>query len=110
MSFIRVIVLAIVLAVATYFVGWMSVPAIAAAYAVAIRKSSAPGEAALAVLLGWGALLARIAMAPAFTTLLARLGGIFPLPGAGVLVLTLVFGMALAWSAARLVSAAVVRA
>lgn len=110
MSFIRVIVLAIVFAVATYFLGWMCVPAIGAVYAVAIRKASASGEAGLAVLLGWGALLARVAMVPAFTTLLARLGGIFPVPGAGVVVVTLLFAMALAWSSARLVSAVVVRA
>jgi len=109
MSFIRVIVLTIVFAVATYFVGWLCVPAIGAVYAVAVRKPSASGEAALAVLLGWGALLARVAMVPAFTTLLARLGGIFPVPGAGVVVLSLVFAMALAWSSARLVSAVVVR-
>lgn len=109
MTFIRVIVLAIVFAVATYFVGWMCVPAIGGVYAIAVRKQSAPGEAALAALLGWGALLARVAMVPAFTTLLARLGGIFPIPGAGVLVLTLVFAMALAWSSARLVTAVVAR-
>ena len=109
MSFVRVIGLAMVFAVATYFLGWMCVPAIAAVYAVAIRQPSASGEAALAVLLGWGALLARVAMVPAFTTLLARLGGIFPIHGAGVVVLTLLFAMALAWSSARLVTAAVVR-
>ena len=110
MSFIRVIVLAVVFAIGTYFLGWMCVPVIGAGYAVAIRKSSASGEAALAVLLGWGALLARVAMVPAFTTLLARMGGIFPMPGAGVLVLTLAFALALAWSSARLVSTAMVRA
>ena len=109
MTFIRVIILAIVFAVATYLVGWICVPVVGAVYAIAIRKSSAPGEAALAALLAWGALLARVAVVPAFTTLLARLGGIFPLPGVGVAVLTLVFAMALAWSSARLVSAAVVR-
>lgn len=109
MSFVRVIGLAIVFAVATYFLGWWCVPALGAAYGVAMRRPSASGEAALAVLLGWGALLARVAMVPAFTTLVARLGGIFPLPGAGVVVLTLLFAMALAWSSARLVTAAVVR-
>ncbi len=109
MSFVRVILLAIVFAVATYFLGWVSVPAIAAVYAVAVRKSSAGGEAALAALLGWAALMAREAIVPAFTTLLARLGGIFPIPGAGVVILTLLFAMALAWSSARLVSAVVVR-
>ena len=109
MSFFRVIGLAIVFAVATYFLGWLCVPAIGAVYAVAIRKPSAAGEAALAVLLGWGALMARVAIVPAFTTLLARLGGIFPIPGAGVVALTLVFAVALAWSSARLVTAAVVR-
>ena len=109
MIFIRVIILAIVLAVATYLVGWICVPIVGAVYAIAIHKSSAPGEAALAALLAWGALLVRVAVVPAFTTLLERLGGIFPLPGVGVAVLALVFAMALAWSSARLVSAVVVR-
>ncbi|MEO7361287.1 MAG: hypothetical protein ABI120_13225, partial [Gemmatimonadaceae bacterium] len=61
MSFMRVIGLAIVFAVATYLVGWVCVPAIGAVYAVVIRKPNASGEAALAVLLGWGALMARVA-------------------------------------------------
>ena len=109
MPFLRVIVLAIVFAVATYVAGWLSIPVIGAVFAIVVRKPSAPGEAALAALLGWGALLARAALVPAFTTLLARLGGIFPIPGAGVLVLALVFAMALAWSSARLVTAVAAR-
>ncbi|MEP6832874.1 MAG: hypothetical protein ABJB74_05740 [Gemmatimonas sp.] len=109
MLVIRVVALAIVVAVATYFVGWICVPIIGAVYAIAIRRSSAPVESALAALLGWGALLAWVSFLPAFTALLAKLGGIFPLPGVGVAVLTLVFAVALAWSSARIVSAVVVR-
>ena len=109
MPFIRVIVLAIVFAVATFVAGWLSIPVIGAVFAIVVRKPSAPGEAALAALLGWGALLARSALVPAFTTLLARLGGIFPIPGVGVVVLALVFAMALAWSSARLVTAVAAR-
>ena len=110
MTFLRVIILAIVFAVATFVAGWLSVPVLGALFALLVRKPSAPGEAALAALLGWGALLARAALVPAFTTLLARLGGIFPMPGAGVLILALVFAMALAWSSARLVTAVIIRA
>lgn len=109
MTFIRVIVLAVLMAVCTWFVGWYAVPALASVYALVLRKRHASGEAALAALLAWGALLARAATAPAFTTLLDRLGGIFPLPGAGVAALTLVIAVLLAWSAARVVSAVVVR-
>ncbi|MEO7998413.1 MAG: hypothetical protein ABI852_13265 [Gemmatimonadaceae bacterium] len=109
MTFIRVIVLAAAFAAATYFVGWWSVPVIAATYALVLRKQYASGDAALAALLGWGALLARVAVAPAFTTLLARMGGIFPIPGTAVVALTLLFAVLLAWSAARVVSALVAR-
>lgn len=109
MTFLRVIVLAALFAIGTFLGGWLCVPILGALFAIVVRKSSAPGEATLAALLGWGVLLARAAMVPAFTTLLARLGGIFPIPGAGVVVLALVFAMALAWSSARIVSAAAVR-
>lgn len=103
MTFIRVLILAALLAVATSLFGWVTVPALAAVYSVLFRTRSAPGEAALAALIGWGALLARVSLVPAFTTLLARLGGIFPVPGVAVLGLSLLFVVVLAWSAARVV-------
>lgn len=109
MTFVRVMVLAILMAAATYSVGWYSVPVLGALYALLLRKEHAAGDAALAALLGWGALLARVSAAPSFTTLLDRLGGIFPIPGTAVVALTLVLAVLLAWSSARIVSALVVR-
>lgn len=104
MTFVRVVLLAALMAVATCFAGWITLPALAAVYAVLVRARSAPGEAALAALIGWGVLLARVSMVPAFTTLLSRLGGIFPIPGVAVaLGVTLLFAVVLAWSAARVV-------
>lgn len=109
MTFIRVVALSILFAAGTWFFGWYAVPIAAAIYALVLRKSYAPGEAALAALLAWGALLARAAVAPSFSTLLARMGGIFPIPGTAVLALTLVIAVLLAWSGARIVSGIVVR-
>lgn len=109
MTFIRVVALSIAMAACTWFVGWYAVPVLAAIYALLLRKPYASGDASLAALLAWGALLARVAAAPPFPTLLDRLGGIFPIPGTAVVAVTLVFAVLLAWSAARVVSAVVVR-
>ncbi|MBC8087261.1 MAG: hypothetical protein H7Z40_08330 [Phycisphaerae bacterium] len=109
MIFIRVLVLAALIAAATMLFGWISVPVLAAVFAVVVRSVSAPGEAALAALLGWGALLARVAMVPAFSTLLPQIGAIFQVPGAVVAVLSVLLGVLLAWSAARVLSGFVAR-
>ncbi|MEP6766622.1 MAG: hypothetical protein ABJB66_20065 [Gemmatimonadaceae bacterium] len=109
MSIIRVLFVAIAIAACTYFFGWISVPVIGAAYAIVRRDFSAPSEAALAALLGWSALLARVAMVPAFSVLLNRLGKILPIPGSVAGLVTLVFAAALAWAAARVVTMVVGR-
>ena len=104
MSILRVLLLAFAFAVCTYFFGWISVPVIGAAYGAIRRDFDAPSEAALAALLGWGALLARVAMVPAFSVLLERLGKILRIPGSVTGLVTLVFAAALAWAAARVVT------
>lgn len=109
MSFLRVLLLAALIAVATMYFNWIALPCLGAVYAVLRRDRHASGEAALAAMLGWGGLIARSATHPAFSTLLARLGELFKLPGVAVAVVTLVFGVALAWSASRLVSGFVAR-
>jgi hypothetical protein len=106
MSLLRVVVLAALFAAGTWFIGWYSVPGIAAVYALLLRSRTAPSEATLAAVLAWGALLARVALHPAFTTLLSRLTVLFGMQGTFVLVLTIVFAAVLAWSAARVVTAA----
>ncbi len=109
MSIIRVLAVAVAIALGTYFVGWLSVPVIGALYALLRRDFSAPGETAIAALLGWGALLARIAVFPAFSVLLNRLGKILPVPGPVVGMITLLFAVGLAWAAARVVTMVVGR-
>lgn len=80
---------------------WWIVPLIAAAYALLRRAGSAPAEAAFAALLATLLLLVRQIASPAFGRLLAQLGEIFPLPGAGVLALSALLAMTLAYSSAR---------
>lgn len=109
MIFLRVLALAVLMATCTMFFGWMTVPLLAAVFALALRRESAPGEAALAALLAWGALLARVAMVPAFSTMLPQVGQIFQVPGWAVAVLSILVAVLLAWSAARVVSAVVAR-
>ncbi|MEP6780243.1 MAG: hypothetical protein ABJC26_10160 [Gemmatimonadaceae bacterium] len=109
MSILRVLLMAVAFAACTYFFGWVSVPLIGAIYAIIRRDFGAPSEAALAALLGWGGLLARVAMVPAFSVLLDRLGKILPIPGAVTGLVTLVFAAALAWAGARVITMVVGR-
>jgi hypothetical protein len=108
-SLIKVLVLSVLMAAGTWLVGWYAVPCLATVYALVMRSKSAPSEATIAALLAWSALLARVAVRPAFTTLLDRLTVLFKMPGTIVVLLTIGFAAALAWSAARVVSAIVVR-
>ena len=94
---------AVLMIAGTWFAGWMAVPAIAAVYALARRDMRAPREAGLAALLAWLVLLIRLKMQPSFTTLLAELGQIFPVPGIAVAALALLLAIVLAMTAARLV-------
>lgn len=96
--------LTVVITVGTWFAGWLVVPAAAAGYALLRRDRRAPREAGVAALVAWTLLLVRAKLHPAFTTLLGALGQIFPLPGVAVGLLTLLFAVILAASAARLVT------
>ena len=103
MMWLRVSGLAAVIAFCTWFSAWWCVPVIAAAWALVRRTALAPIEAGLGALLGWTVLLLVNVGAPAFAVLLNRLGGVFPVPGAIVLLIALLFAGLLAWSAGRLV-------
>ena len=107
---LRFLLLIVLLCAGTMFLGWWAVPVVAAVYALLRRNVSAPREAMLAALIAWLLLLSRMAQFSAFNTLLDRLGKIFPVPGMGVLALALVLAMALAWSAARVVTGEIGRA
>ncbi len=104
MNAMRVLPLAFFIGIATALVGWWTVPVIAGVYALGRRHASAPRESLLAALLAWIVLFSRVAAQPTFSTLLDRLGKLFPIPGVGVLLLALALAAVLAWSAARVVT------
>lgn len=101
MRILGVVFLVGVFAVGTWVMGWVAVPVIAVAYAIARRDVRAPREAGVAALLSWLILVVRLVPNPAFHTLLDQLGQIFPLPGVAVVAITLLFAVILAMSAAR---------
>lgn len=87
------------MAVGTWIVGWWAVPAVAAGWGILIGTTR-PWLAGLAAVMAWGALLAG-APWDALRRLAPRLGGIFHLPGWGMVTLTVSFAWLLGWSAAR---------
>ena len=104
MTFLRVLALALIIGVCTALLGWWSVPVVCALYALIRRSAAAPGEAALGTLVAWVALLARVAVLPAFAPLLKALGGVFPVPGFVLAIVALAFAIGLAWSASRIIT------
>jgi hypothetical protein len=91
--------LAVLMATGTWMVGWWAVPMVAAAWGMIFRPTR-PWLAGLAGSVAWGAVLVG-APWDALRRLTPRLGGIFHLPGWGMLALTLGFVWLLGWSAAR---------
>jgi hypothetical protein len=101
---LRVMLLAASFAAATIALGWWTVPLLGAAWPIIDRDDiGAPRTAALAAILGWGALLTWDATYPPFGLLGRRLAGVFG-PPAVLLVATLLLVAALAWGAATVVS------
>lgn len=98
---LRMAVLVVAVAAGTHFIGWSAVPIVAAIAAVVRRRPELPGQMALAAALAWGGLLGWRATSPAFTTLLDRLGGVFPAPGWVLAIVAVLFAAVLAWSTAR---------
>jgi hypothetical protein len=94
-----VVLLGAAMAVGTWSMGWWTVPAVAAVWGILVGTTR-PWLAGLAAATAWGALLAG-APWDAFRRLAPRLGGIFHLPGWGMVALTLGFAWLLGWSAAR---------
>lgn len=85
----------------TWWLGWWAVVPIAiVAGALPPRFRLGPGAMALAGMLGWGALLVVQVTHPAFGALLERVASVFQLPGAALVIVTLLYAMLLAWSAA----------
>ena len=101
-KFVRVVLLAEAFAVATFGLGWWTVPIIAALYALASTNPKRARTAGLCALGGWATLLLLDAAKGPVGTMATRLGGVMGLPGVVLLLLTLIFPALLAWSAAAL--------
>lgn len=105
---LRLLLLAGAFALGTYAFGWVAVPLVAAAWGGWAGDTSRPGlVAGTAAGLAWGVLLIWTGAAGPLPLLVARLGGVTGLPGITWIVATLLFPVALAWSAALLTCAVV---
>jgi hypothetical protein len=93
-------VLSALMAVVTWLTGWWAVPALAAGWAF-LRRPVAAWPAGAAASIGWGAILFS-APGEARELLARRMGGIFGVPGWGMILVTLMFAWLLGWSGARL--------
>lgn len=97
------IVLVVVFALGTAFLGWWTVPLVAA-FCGAIVGRGAWGWAAAAATTAWALLLVENALTGPLTELASTLAGIFGLPGWAMIVLTLAFPAVIAAAAAELAS------
>jgi hypothetical protein len=105
MSAVRVLVLACVVAAATWVIGWWSVPLCGAGFAVLRRGTKyVAREATIAAMLAWTGLLAYQVVHPAFGRFAASAGAAIPLPPPVLLLVAVLFAGALAGSAARLLA------
>lgn len=97
---LRIALLALAFALATRVAGWWSVPIVAAAWgAMARGRAAAAREAALATAAGWALLLAWQATRGPLGALAARLAGVLGVPAPALVLVTLLWGALLAWSA-----------
>jgi hypothetical protein len=98
---IALLVVALAVAVLTWIAGWGAVPLVAVvAGAVHCRRRGISWLIALASAGAWGALVLVDAVPGRVPALVAALGGLLKIPGALLIVVTLLFAALLAWSAA----------
>ena len=100
----RVALFAIVCAVGTMWLGWLSVPCVGFVYGALDRRATARGSiAAIGAVLAWAALLgAELARGADIRLVAAQIGALMHVPGIVLAVVTLAFGAVLAGSAAVL--------
>lgn len=108
----RIILVAIVCAIATAWLGWVSVPCIGFIYGISDRRARARGSiAAIGAALGWVALLGAEAARGADVRAVAeQIGAVMQIPAAAFAVATLAFAAVLCGTAAVLGAAASVGA
>ncbi|HSB55213.1 MAG TPA: hypothetical protein VLD58_12695 [Gemmatimonadales bacterium] len=93
------VVLFLAMGLATWAAGWWGVLLAGALWGLLRRRPSVAGLAAGAA---WLSLFALDGPIGAFRRLAARLGGILGVPGWALILVTLLYPILLAWSAARL--------
>ena len=103
-AFVKALLLAELFAVATYALGWWTVPVIAAVWGIASRDRKPARLAALCAAAGWATLLILDVVKGPVDTMATTLGGVMGVPAFVLLLLTLIFPALLAWSAAALFS------
>lgn len=103
-TFVKGVLLAELFAVATYALGWWTVPLVAAIWGFVSRDAKPALIAALCAAGGWATLLLLDVVKGPVDTMATRLGGVMGVPAFVLLLLTLIFPALLAWSAAALVS------
>jgi hypothetical protein len=100
---IALLVTAIGAAVLTWLVGWWGVVVVALiAGAMLSHRRGVAWLVALAVVMGWCALILGNAVGGRFATLASSIAGAMRVPPALLVIVTLLFGALLAWSAAVL--------
>ena len=102
MTALRVLSLATVCALLTWFVGWWAVPVMSLVAGALWRRSDAARLVALSAAIGWVVLLAVDAYGGALGSVATVVGGVFGAPALVMLGFTLLFVSVGAWSAAAL--------
>jgi hypothetical protein len=101
---VKAVLLAEAFAVATFGLGWWTVPIIAALYAIASTNPHRARTADLCAVGGWATLLLLDALKGPVGAMATRLGGVMGVPAVILLLLTLIFPALLAWTAAATAS------
>ncbi|MGK2963387.1 MAG: hypothetical protein ACSLFK_14790 [Gemmatimonadaceae bacterium] len=99
-SIIRYVLLAVAFAVATWGLGWWSVPLVAALWGFFSSDFHRARNAALAAAGGWASLLLLDAARGPVGAMAGQLGELMNLPTFALYLVTLLFPALLAWSAA----------
>jgi hypothetical protein len=103
MRFLRMLGVAAVVAIGTWFVGWWAVPLCGAVYAVLRQQQpGAVSEAAFGAMIAWTGLLIWQFSHPAFGRLSAAVSGVFPVPVPVLMLLSVGVAGVLAAAAARI--------
>ena len=98
---IAFLVIAAGVALLTWSLGWWGVVVAALLAGVVLwRRRAVPWLVAVAALTAWGALILVNSFGGRFATLASSIAGVMRLPPALLVVVTLLFGALLAWSAA----------